>query len=99
MERDVHQVEIQNKGMQITSENKLNLLSHLDQLMVLIQYFLHFCYSQESLKIPGSVIETLKNEPLDVSDGVKQCEKAILKLSNVIKTDFKGLYFFKLFIL
>ncbi len=75
MGQDVQQVELQNKDMQIASGNQKVLASQLDQLML-------------SLKIPGYILETLKNEPLDQPDGVKECCISLQKLVSVLKKDF-----------
>jgi hypothetical protein len=72
MGNDVHQIEAQNKGMQVISENEKRLLSEMQNFI-------------ESLKIPSYVLEILENEPLDTLDGIKECVKAIEKIMTVIR--------------
>ncbi|KAJ3412241.1 hypothetical protein HDV05_001052 [Chytridiales sp. JEL 0842] len=75
MGQDVHQVEVRNKAMQLTSSNQKLLLDEIDKVL-------------HALKLPGSVVESLRNEPLDHTDGIKECERAIQKLNEVVKLKF-----------
>ncbi|OAJ37866.1 hypothetical protein BDEG_21838 [Batrachochytrium dendrobatidis JEL423] len=73
MGQDVHQIETQNKGMQVTSTNQQCLLTSVEKLL-------------GSLRISGYTLEVLRNEPLDSPDGVRECESAVQKLMNIINT-------------
>ncbi|KAJ3042939.1 Exocyst complex component 1 [Rhizophlyctis rosea] len=75
MGQDVHQIEIRNKGMQIASANQHLLLKEVDNLL-------------GSLRLPGFIVEILRNEPLDDLDGVSQCEEATDKLSDIVQRKF-----------
>eukprot|EP00842_Homolaphlyctis_polyrhiza_P003588 jgi/Hompol1/422/HPOL_000139-RA len=77
MGQDVHQIEAQNKGMQVLSNNQRVLLGSVEKVL-------------GSLRIPGYAVEVLKNEPLDDPDGVKECENAINKLMDIIQAKFTG---------
>jgi exocyst complex component 1 len=77
MGQDVHQIEAQNKGMQVTRNNQHALHNEIETLM-------------KSLRVPAYVIEVLKNEPLDQLEGVKECENAINKIMGIIKFKFDG---------
>lgn len=79
MGQDVHQIETQNKGMQVASSNQKNLALALEKLL-------------GSLRIPGYTLEVLKNEPLDDPDGVKECEGAIKKLMEIILSKSPGYF-------
>ncbi|KAJ3047464.1 hypothetical protein HK097_011510, partial [Rhizophlyctis rosea] len=71
MGQDVHQIEVRNKGMQIASANQKLLLEEVDKLL-------------NSLRLPGFIVEILRNEPLEDLDGVSQCEEATDRLSDII---------------
>ncbi|KAJ3254540.1 hypothetical protein HK103_007094 [Boothiomyces macroporosus] len=73
MGNDVHQIEAQNKGMQQTASNQKALLQELDSFI-------------SSLKVPGYLLEVLQNEPLDSADGIRECETAIEKVMNIIRS-------------
>ncbi|KAL2918232.1 hypothetical protein HK105_202159 [Polyrhizophydium stewartii] len=75
MGQDVHQIETQNKGMQVMSTNQRLLLSSIEKLL-------------GSLRMPGYALEVLKNEPLDDPNGVNECEMAITKLMDIIQAKF-----------
>ncbi|KAI8916885.1 exocyst complex component Sec3-domain-containing protein [Entophlyctis helioformis] len=75
MGQDVHQIETQNKGLQVASTNQRLLLKAVDGLL-------------SSLRFPGYALEVLRNEPLDDPDGVKECENAINKLMDTIQAKF-----------
>lgn len=79
MGADVHQVELRNKSLQIASENQNFLLKDLEKIV-------------NTLKIKGSIVETLKHESLDFPDGIIQCEEATTKLMSAIKTTFHDGY-------
>lgn len=42
------------------------------------------------LKLPGYIVEILKNEPLEFADGIIQCEDATDRLSEIIKTKIEN---------
>ena len=42
------------------------------------------------MKVPGSVIEVLRNEPLEQTEGVLQCVIALNKLMAVVNRNFGG---------
>ncbi|KAJ3320672.1 hypothetical protein HDV06_005080 [Boothiomyces sp. JEL0866] len=73
MGNDVHQIEAQNKGMQQTASNQKALLQELESFI-------------SSLKVPGYLLEVLQNEPLDSADGIRECETAIEKVMNIIRS-------------
>ncbi|TPX31547.1 hypothetical protein SmJEL517_g05166 [Synchytrium microbalum] len=73
MGQDVHQIEMKNKGMQVVAANQKGLVTEMEKLLA-------------RLKLPGFVVEILKNEPLDDSDGIVQCENATLRLKKVIES-------------
>lgn len=75
MGQDVHQIETQNKGMQVISFNQRALASEINSLM-------------QSLRVPAYILEVLKNEPLSQPEGVVECEKAIQKVMDIIRMDF-----------
>lgn len=84
MGQDVHQIEAQNKVMQVTRNNQKMLHSEIETLL-------------NCLRVPAYILEVLKNEQLDVIDGiknfnclkgVKECEKAIDKIMSVIRHNF-----------
>ncbi|KAJ3329805.1 hypothetical protein HDU76_007107 [Blyttiomyces sp. JEL0837] len=75
MGQDVRQVEVRNKAMQITTSNQKVLQSEINAILA-------------SLKLPGFVLEVLRNEPLDDPNGISECERATSKLMEVIKTKF-----------
>ena len=72
MGNDVHQIEAQNKGMQVTTSNQKSLLHELDNFIA-------------SLRVPSYILEILANEGLDTADGVAECEKAVDKVMMVIQ--------------
>jgi exocyst complex component 1 len=72
MGNDVHQIEAQNKGMQVTTTNQKTLLSELDSFI-------------QSLRVPSFILEILGNEGLDTADGVRECESAVEKVMSVIR--------------
>ncbi|KAI8900951.1 exocyst complex component Sec3-domain-containing protein [Globomyces pollinis-pini] len=72
MGKDVHQIEAQNKGMQVIIHNQKELLRELESFLA-------------SLRVPAYILEVLKNEPLDSPDGLRECEKAVEKIMSVIK--------------
>lgn len=72
MGQDVHQIEAQNKAMQIASSNQKVLLKEVEKLL-------------GSLRLPGYAVEVLKNEPLDMPEGVKECENALTKLMDILR--------------
>ncbi|KAI8811526.1 exocyst complex component Sec3-domain-containing protein [Cladochytrium replicatum] len=76
MGQDVHQIEAKNNAMQIASVNQKLLMAELEKLL-------------GSLRVPGYVIEILRNEPLDDPEGVTQCEEATSKLMALIQTKFE----------
>ncbi len=78
MGNDVHQIEAQNKGIQVTSNNQKLLLAELESFI-------------SSLRVPAFVLEVLQNEELDTADGVKECEKAITRVMAVIKYKNDGM--------
>lgn len=71
MGQDVHQIESQNKAMQLTSSNQKILLKEVESLL-------------SRLRLPGYAIEVLKNEPLDMAEGVMECENALKKLMDIV---------------
>ncbi|KAJ3295740.1 Exocyst complex component 1 [Borealophlyctis nickersoniae] len=75
MGQDVHQIEIQTKGMQIASANQKLLLQEVQKLLT-------------TLRLPGFIVEILRNEPLDDPDGIAQCEEATERLAEVINRKF-----------
>lgn len=76
MGQDVHQIEAQNKSMQVTRNNQHALYSEIDKLM-------------QSLRIPAYTVDVLKNEQLDHAEGVKECETAIDKIMSIIRFNFE----------
>ncbi|KAJ3364894.1 Exocyst complex component 1 [Kappamyces sp. JEL0680] len=72
MGNDVHQIEAQNKGMQVTTSNQKLLLQELDSFIA-------------SLRVPAFVLEVLANEGLDTADGVMECERAVERVMSVIR--------------
>lgn len=72
MGNDVHQIEAQNKGMQVTTNNQQTLLIELDSFI-------------QSLRVPSFILEILANEGLDTADGVRECESALEKVMSVIR--------------
>lgn len=79
MGNDVHQIEAQNKGIQVVSYNQKMLLIELENFIT-------------SLRVPGYILEILANEPLDSTDGVKECERAVEKVMAVIRYKNEGNY-------
>ena len=77
MGQDVHQVELQNKDMQVSSENQKLLLKELEYFMA-------------SLSLPPYVVNVLKEEGLDNSNSVRECTLAFGQIMKLIKTDFQG---------
>ncbi|KAH6589898.1 hypothetical protein BASA61_005440 [Batrachochytrium salamandrivorans] len=75
MGQDVHQIETQNKGMQVASSNQRCLLASVEKLL-------------GSLRIPGYTLDVLRNEPLDDHDGVRECEAAVQKLMDIIQAKY-----------
>ncbi|TPX34128.1 hypothetical protein SeMB42_g07361 [Synchytrium endobioticum] len=75
MGQDVHQIEMRNKGMQVVASNQKQLVQEMEQFLA-------------RLKLPGFIIEILRNEPLDDSDGIAQCEDATLRLKRAIEAKF-----------
>ena len=45
--------------------------------------------SQNSLRLPGFIVEILRNEPLEDLDGVSQCEEATDRLSDIVQRKFE----------
>jgi hypothetical protein len=41
------------------------------------------------MKLPGHILEILRNEPLEFVDGIAQCEEATDKLGQMIKSKFE----------
>lgn len=80
MGQDVHQVELQNKDMQVASVNQKLLLKELQSFM-------------ESLSLPSYVVKVLKEESLDQADGVNECGLAFGQIMQLLNRDFKGIYF------
>ena len=72
MGHDVHQIEAQNKGMQVVAENERRLIDEIESFI-------------KTLKVPGYILEVLENEPLDNVDGVNECQKALDKILAVIR--------------
>ena len=72
MGNDVHQIEAQNKGMQVVAENERKLIDEIESFV-------------KTLKVPGYVTEILENEPLDTPEGVAECYKALQKILGVIR--------------
>ena len=72
MGNDVHQIEAETKGIQVTTNNQKLLLTELEGFI-------------SSLRVPAFVIEVLQSEGLDTADGVKECEKAVDRVMSVIK--------------
>lgn len=79
MGNDVHHIEAQNKGMQVTSNNQKNLLTELEAFIA-------------SLRVPGYILEILTNEPLDSADGIKECEKALDRVMAIIRYKNDGTF-------
>ncbi|KAJ1332811.1 hypothetical protein BSLG_008440 [Batrachochytrium salamandrivorans] len=79
MGQDVHQIETQNKGMQVASSNQRCLLASVEKLL-------------GSLRIPGYTLDVLRNEPLDDHDGVRECEAAVQKLMDIIQAKYTDMY-------
>ncbi|KAJ3100932.1 Exocyst complex component 1 [Phlyctochytrium planicorne] len=79
MGQDVHQVEVRNKVMQTASQNQKSLLAELETILA-------------TLKLPGYVAETLRNEPLSDPDGIAQCERATADLMKVLGTKIGPTY-------
>jgi hypothetical protein len=75
MGQDVHQIEAQNKGLQVTRNNQKSLQAEIDGLM-------------SRLRIPAYTLEVLKNEQLDAAEGVLECEKAVDRIMTVITFNF-----------
>ena len=75
----MHQIEAQNKGIQVTTNNQKLLLSELEIFIA-------------SLRVPAFVLEVLQNEELDTADGVKECEKAIDRVMGVIRYKNEGIF-------
>ena len=72
MGHDVHQIEAQNKGMQVVAENERKLIDEIESFI-------------KTLKVPGYVMEVLENEPLDNVEGVNECQKALDKILTIIR--------------
>jgi hypothetical protein len=75
MGQDVHQIEAQNKGLQVTRNNQKALQEEIDGLM-------------SRLRIPAYTLDVLKNEQLDAVEGVLECEKAVNRIMTVIQYNF-----------
>ncbi|KAI8903121.1 exocyst complex component Sec3-domain-containing protein [Gorgonomyces haynaldii] len=71
MGQDVHQIEAQNKGMQVVTNNQKQLLLEIETLL-------------QSLRVPSFIVEILQNEPLDIADGIKECERAVDRVMDIL---------------
>jgi hypothetical protein len=78
MGNDVHQIEAQNKGMQVTTKNQNKLVQELEEFI-------------NSLKLPAYILEVLDNEPLGTFDGNKECQKALDSIMKVIMYQNQGI--------
>jgi hypothetical protein len=78
MGQDVHQVELQNKDMQIASANQKLLLKELQGFMGL-------------LSLPPYVVKVLQEESLDAPDGVNECVLAFGQIMELLNRDFQGI--------
>jgi hypothetical protein len=72
MGNEVHQIEAQNKGMQVTLQNQRNLVVELEEFIA-------------SLKVPGYILDVLENEPLGNADENDECDRAMEKIMNLIR--------------
>ena len=77
MGADVHLVERRNKALQNESDQQKLLLSEIEGLIA-------------DLKLPGYVLEVLKNEPLEFAEGIKLCEEATERLMDSISNKFQA---------
>lgn len=78
MGNDVHQIEAQNKGMQVTTQNQNKLVHELEEFL-------------KSLKLPAYILEVLDNEPLGTIDGNEECEKALENIMKIIMYQNQGI--------
>jgi hypothetical protein len=76
MGQDVHQVELQNKDMQVASANQKLLLKELQNFIGL-------------LSLPAYVVKVLREESLDTVDGVNECALAFGQIIRLLNKDFQ----------